>query len=117
MATDATREKPTNWTEPALMEAILTQVLASGKQAFMTHKANVKANPNMGIEGVQYNQKEVWTNERDGIIPMLKKHPQKLFANVNWPREHVSLVQAVERFLNAHDYLYTPGKEQGLPLQ
>ena len=110
------KDKATNWADPQLMEAILTQIIAVGKVAFMTSKANLKPNATTGTAGVQYNQKEVWTNERDGIITMLKKHPQKLFENVTWAKEpHVALLQAVERYLNANAHLYTPGMEQAEP--
>ena len=77
MSGDATKEKrppATNWQDPVLMEAILIQILAIGIEAFLTHKANVKANTTLGVSAKTYSQKDAWTEEPDGIIPCLKRH-------------------------------------------
>lgn len=113
MAANARKEKATDWAAPQLMEAILTQILAAGIDAFMTQKANIKANATLGIAARTYNQKDVWMKAPDGIIPCLQRHPLKLFANVIWPQEaHTALLQAVNRYLAVNRNLYTEGMEQ-----
>ena len=59
MDTNGAASKATNWAAPEFMEPILTQILSAGKEAFMTVKANVKANPTTGVVARQYNQREV----------------------------------------------------------
>ena len=81
------------------MEPLLNQIIDAQIDAFMTVKANIKENTAMGIVGKSYNQKEVWTNEQHGILPMLVKLCPA-FKKVKLPNNpHQAALQAVDRFL------------------
>ena len=95
--------------------ALLTQVVAKGVRSFATGKAN---NPKEKDKTKKFNQGEAWTNDVDGIIPMLKAGyggKGHCFYGVKWPGyqsviNHVTGKPSGLLILFAH--LYTPGMEQ-----
>ena len=71
---DATATVTMDWKKSGRMQALLSQVISVGVTAFLSGKANVKADAARGIKAQTYDQKAVWTNPVNGILTMLKKH-------------------------------------------
>ena len=94
-------------------EAVLSQIISAGVSAFLTHKANVKGDTKLGIDEKVYCQEAVWTNEKNGIITMLKRHES--FDGCVFPKGYASVLQAVDRLLEQRKHLYTSGMEQAEP--
>ena len=95
--------------------ALLTQIVAKGVRSFATGKAN---NPKEKDKTKKFNQGEAWTNDVDGIIPMLKAGygaKGQCFDGVKWPG-YQSIINHVtgkpHGLLIANANLYTPGMEQ-----
>ena len=95
--------------------ALLTQIVAKGVRSFATGKAN---NPKEKDKMKKFNQGDAWTNDVDGIIPMLKAGygaKGQCFDGVKWPG-YQSIINHVtgkpHGLLIANAHLYTPGMEQ-----
>ena len=86
-------------------EAVLSQIISVGPPAYLTHKANVKADPTKNIKEQKYSQLNVWMNETDGIITLLKRH--EAFEGCSFPSTYASVIQAVDRLLDSKKHLYT----------
>ncbi len=61
---------------------LFAQIISTGPKAFLTNRANLKANAKTGQKEIQYDKKKVWTNAEDGILTQLKKADE--FAGCVW---------------------------------
>mmetsp|Transcript_112417 Transcript_112417/g.155251 ORF Transcript_112417/g.155251 Transcript_112417/m.155251 type:complete len:409 (+) Transcript_112417:3-1229(+) len=107
MATAAKGKTRFEWTMERKV-AVLTEVAAAGEAAFKTFKDGVAA------DGDARTQKEVWTHESDGILSLAKKHYS--LHGTTFPA-YGSVIASVKGWVQAGAHLYTPGKEQGEPVE
>jgi hypothetical protein len=73
--------------------ALLTQVSSAGVNAFLSKKGG---GPSL---------KETWTNEKDGIIPMLKAGRTDIFDGCIWPKDHQSVVNHADKLIKEKRHL------------
>jgi len=87
--------------------ALLTQIVATGKNAFMTAKGSKAVDDFVS-------QLDVWTNAETGIIPLLNMHAPE-FKDNPIKSTYTSVITSVRGWVQAESHLYTSGNRQGAP--
>jgi len=113
-ATNADAKGRMTWSA-SMDTALLAQVILTGVKAFVTSKANTaKMKPEE-----KWNQEHAWTNEEDGILPMLwqgdaefKKFKMPAYGSV---LNHLTAKKT--GLFDKHKHLFTPGMEQAEPAE